>query len=67
MEENIIWRTTVVVELIVILVNSKQSKIVQDVMCIKDSHFGEHVSFMHVLQVKNFLIVENVVISHVKK
>lgn len=53
-------------ELIVILVNLKQSKIVQDVMCIKDNHFGERVSFMYVLQAKNFLIVVNVLISHVK-
>lgn len=35
-------------------------------MYIKDSHFGGHVIFMHVLQVKRFLIVGNAVIFHVK-
>ena len=66
MKGNIIWQITVVVESIVILVNLKQSKIVQDVTCIKDSHFGECVSFMHVPQTKFYLIVVNAVISHVK-
>lgn len=66
MEGYIIWLTTVAVELIVILVNSKQSKIVQDVMYIKDGHFGVYVIFMHALQVKIFLIAVNAVISHVK-
>ena len=66
MEEKIIWQTTVVVELIVILANLKQSKIVRVVMCIRDVHFGELVIFMLVLQVKNFLIAGNAAISHVK-
>ena len=52
--------------LIVILVDLKQSKIVRDATCIRDSHFGALVRFMHVLQAKFYLIVESVVISLVK-
>ena len=50
---------------IVILVDLKQSKIVRDATCIRDSHFGALVRFMHV-QAKFYLIVESVVISLVK-
>lgn len=64
MEESLLWRTIVVVELIVILTNSERSKIVLAAMYIKDSHFGERVSFMHVLQAKLYLTVENVAIFH---
>ena len=51
---------------IAILVDLKQSKIVRDATCIRDSHFGALVRFMHVLQAKFYLIVESVVISLVK-
>ena len=65
-EVRLICQIMAVAVSIVILVDLKQSKIVRDATCIRDSHFGALVRFMHVLQEKFYLIVESVVISLVK-
>lgn len=65
-EVRLICQIIAVAVSIVILVDLKQSKIVRDATCIRDSHFGALVRFMHVLQAKFYLIVESVVISLVK-
>ena len=65
-EVRLICQIMAVAVSIVILVDLKQSKIVRDATCIRDSHFGALVRFMHVLQAKFYLIVESVVISLVK-
>lgn len=65
-EVRLICQIMAVAVSIVILVDLKQSKIVRDATCIRDSHFGALVRFMHVLQAKFYLIVESVVIFLVK-
>ena len=60
MEENIIWQIIVFAELIVILVNSKQNKIVKAVKRSRGKSFGENEIYTSVMHKKNKSIAENV-------
>jgi hypothetical protein len=53
LEENIIWQIIVFAELIVILVNSKQNKIVRAVKRLRAKSFGENVIYTSVIHKKS--------------
>jgi len=57
---SIIWQITVFVELIVILVNSKQNKIVRVVKLLKEKYFGESVIYINAILKRTKTIVESV-------
>lgn len=57
---SIIWQITVFVELIVILVNSKQNKIVRVVKLLKEKCFGESVICINAILKRTKTIVESV-------
>ena len=56
----IIWQTIVFVELIVILVNSKQNKIARVVKLLREKYFGVNVIYINVIRKRNKTIVASV-------
>ena len=57
---NCICQITVFVELIVILVNSKQNKIARVVKLLREKYFGVNVIYINVIRKRNKTIVASV-------
>ena len=63
--EVLIWQTIVFVELIVILVNSKQNKIARVVKLLREKYFGESAIYTNAILKRTKTIAESVLSSPV--